>query len=451
MKSIILFFIGVTISFTSLSQNSCSNPDTIVTGGYYVFPLDTNAGNAPAGPDYGCLSAMPNPIYFFTEICSVGNLQISLSTIGSAADIDFICWGPMTGITNLSDMCTQVSTGSIGHVDCSYSIGGFEIVDIPNGLPGQFYLIMVTNFNSVNDSLTVQQTGGNAVTCDSIGGIPVACGTPPLGVCEVTMNDSATHCKILWEKIPGLVVDYYYIHRLNAQSNYVIIDSIPENDSSFYVDYSSVPSSQPYRYMINYRDSCGNISDPYNGGQTPPHQSIHLQASPGFNAVNLDWDAYIGLNFSTYYIFRGIDPFNMTIIDSISSAFTSYTDLNPNVGEPCYQVGFINPDPCLITRSGEIPVVSNVFNTDPLSINEFFQPEMSVFPNPAEDKITVKTSRIMNGSVLRLTDISGRTVYTAILNGNEIIIPVHEFSKGIYSIILESKEVIWKAEKLILN
>lgn len=445
MKTLI-FIILCFSAFKLNAQNSCSNPDTIATGQTYIKALPINAGNAPAGPNYSCLASQVNPLWMFVEICQPGNMTISMDSQSSANDIDFICWGPVTGISNLTDLCTQVSTGTIAVEDCSFSTAGVEYCDITNALGGEFYLIMVTNYSNQPGNVTVSQISGTAITCDSAGLATQFCGNYNLPPCEVTMNDSSNRCKILWEKIAGLAVDQYYIYRLNANSVYDLIDSIPENDSSFYIDYSSNPSTQPYRYKLGYKDTCGDISS-----LSGYHQSIHLQVMPGFNSVNLDWDSYIGLSFPTYYIMRGTDPFNMNIIDSVSSAFTSFTDFNAIPSEPYYQVGFVNPDPCEVTRSPEMLVVSNVFNIGTNGIEEITTNDFVIQPNPAEDLIYIHNKMSRDITTISISDITGRKIKEwSDLNNSSEQLDISEISVGSYLLIIHSqgKQVV---QKLIIR
>ncbi len=126
------------------------------------FPNVTGQPNTNGGGIYGCLATIPNPNWFYLQIQNPGTLAITISQMsngGAPTDVDFVCWGPFT---NLATACSQISANNI--IDCSYSTAAVEILDIPNALVGQFYILLVTNFNGSAGTITYQQTGGTAST-----------------------------------------------------------------------------------------------------------------------------------------------------------------------------------------------------------------------------------------------------------------------------------------------
>lgn len=442
MKNLFLLLISCCVlgNFAS-AQNSCANPDTLISGQVFNGVLPVSTGSAPIGPNYSCLGSQNNPYWLFVETCDPGQQTWTLTASdlsGTGVDIDFICWGPITGVTALSDLCTQVSLGTMPVVDCSYNTSGNETIEIPNSQAGEFYLIMITNFSNIPGIFTLNQTAGIGQSCNAVSPTQY-CGVETIPVCELTMNDSANHCKILWEKPIGLSVDQFYIYRLNSMSVFQLIDSISDSDSSFYIDYTSNPAIQSYRYKINYKDTCGNI-----GNLSSYHQSIHLQSSPGFNSVHLNWNNYFGFSYPSYYILRGTDPFSMIVIDSISSAFLTYTDVNPIPGQNYYQIGITNPDPCFVSRD-QMFVVSNISSSITNSVEEIHNFEFSMYPNPADQFITITSTKTeFNFSVI---DINGRTI---ILNSSNAKkrheISTSNLANGIYLVKIEigDSEIIKK-------
>lgn len=430
----------LSVNVFSQIQNSCSDPYVYNSIPGFTTPMPTT-GNAQVGPNYGCLATQPNPLWLLIPICSAGDLTIEMSNTGGS-DLDFNVWGPFTGMS-APTICNNLWGSGI---DCSYSVSGNDTINIPPSVSGDYYMVLITNFGGSVTDVVLNTVGGTAVSDTSCYAFGLSCTPESLPICEITVNDSANHCKILWEKPTTVAVDKYYIQRLNSMSVYELIDSIPDSDSSYYIDYTSWPSTQPYRYKIYYEDSCGNQSI-----SSGLHQSIHLQASPGFNSVNLDWDEYIGLFFPTYYVLRGTDPFNMNIIDSIASAFTSYTDYNSTPGEPCYQVGFTNPDPCMVTRSNEILVYSNVFNTGINGVDELTDPTFSVSPNPAEDKIRIAAGSHQNIDAFEIHDLTGRLILSQNnLNRNYTEANVSFIAAGTYLLLVKTQGK-YAVQKLIIR
>jgi uncharacterized repeat protein (TIGR01451 family) len=134
--------------------------------------LNTFQGiTAEAGNNYGCLNSQPNPTWFYLPVSSAGNLQFlieqssNINFTTANLDVDFICYGPFTSPT----VGCNAPLSSI--IDCSYSGASTEIVDIPNAQPGQYYLIMVTNFSNQPGYIRINQLAGSnqgALDCSGL-------------------------------------------------------------------------------------------------------------------------------------------------------------------------------------------------------------------------------------------------------------------------------------------
>lgn len=133
--------------------------------------LNTFQGiTAEAGNNYGCLGSQPNPTWFYLPVSTAGNLQFQIQQStdinfpSANLDVDFICYGPFTSPT----AGCGASLSSI--VDCSYSAASIETVNIYNAQPGQYYLIMVTNFSNQPGYIKItQQAGANQGALDCSG------------------------------------------------------------------------------------------------------------------------------------------------------------------------------------------------------------------------------------------------------------------------------------------
>ena len=134
-------------------------------------------------PNYGCIGGFtPGPAWFYMQVGVAGNITMLIS---AGYDVDFVCWGPFTSLT---DGCaTGLTAGKI--VDCSFSASGTEICDILNAQVGEIYILLITNFASGSGIITLQQTGGNGQTnCD----IVVHCSMIAMTATPTTCN-SATN------------------------------------------------------------------------------------------------------------------------------------------------------------------------------------------------------------------------------------------------------------------
>jgi len=150
----------------------------------------SGGGNTTGGGIYGCLVLIPNPTYYYLQIQTSGSIQITISqvsTAGAGIDVDFVIWGPFT---SPGAACGQLSAANI--VDCSYSTAAVEQVDIPNAIAGQYYILLVTNFNGGAGAITYQQTGGTGssacctINATNSGAVCAGSGTLNLNASTVT-------------------------------------------------------------------------------------------------------------------------------------------------------------------------------------------------------------------------------------------------------------------------
>ncbi len=168
-------------------------------------------------------------------------------------------------------------------------------------------------------------------------------------ICVVTVDSFTNKNLIAWERTGGKNTDFYKIYRETTQAGvYAEIGKQPFNKTSVFVDYGSNPKVKSDRYKITVVDSCGTESDL---ASAPFHKTMHLTANKGTaNEINLIWEHYEGLNFQTYKIYRGTNPSNLQLLDSIQSTNFTYTDQNPPTSTAVYyQVSIVMPDTCTPT------------------------------------------------------------------------------------------------------
>jgi len=73
---------------------------------------------------------------------------------------------------------------------------------------------------------------------------------------------------------------------------------------------------------------------------------------------------------------------------------------------------------------------------------------ISVYPNPASDLITIKVNSILLGSALVITDHTGRQVFTKKINNKLTLLNISQFESGVYLFqVGEQREQIFKVLK----
>ena len=141
--------------------------------------------NVYGGTDFtpvGCLGSIPNASYFYMVIDQPGDLYFNIDQedlFGNPIDVDFIAWGPFTDIndanTNISytdcATCPNNTTDPTFYpyaadtiTDCSFDIAPTELMTILNALPGQVYVVLITNYDSDEGIINFQQSGGGGTT-----------------------------------------------------------------------------------------------------------------------------------------------------------------------------------------------------------------------------------------------------------------------------------------------
>lgn len=149
-----------------MTGENCANANPFCTGTNYNFPNSTGVQSLGGGGIYGCLGSTPNPVWYYMQVATAGNIDITINQVsngGTPIDVDFIAWGPFT---SLAQGCGSLSTSN--DVDCSYSTSATEICNIPNAQVGQFYILLMTNFNGAAGHISFSQTGGAGSTNCSI-------------------------------------------------------------------------------------------------------------------------------------------------------------------------------------------------------------------------------------------------------------------------------------------
>ncbi len=126
------------------------------------FPGNVSGGSAEPGAYYGCLVLQPNPSWFYMKILNSGSLLISIRSV-PVLDIDFACWGPFTSPTT---PCVAELTSS-KMIACGYSPQQTETCFIPNGITGEYYILLTTNYSNQACNINLSQTGGSG-TLDCI-------------------------------------------------------------------------------------------------------------------------------------------------------------------------------------------------------------------------------------------------------------------------------------------
>ncbi len=208
-----------TTSGSPCSQQTAANPFCTDENPYGITYSSGTGSNTAAsffgvnsGSGIGCLGSTPRPAWYYMQIDNPGDLLIHIQQFnqyGSGIDVDFACWGPFQA-SSQSDFLDQLCCGyysftdsylSSHHptdgnhdngqwggypdgtmIDCSYNSAYTEWCFIPNAQSGQWYLLLITNYNGSAGTITFSPVAASSTAstnCNLLA--PISYNSP---VCE---------------------------------------------------------------------------------------------------------------------------------------------------------------------------------------------------------------------------------------------------------------------------
>lgn len=264
--------------------------------------------------------------------------------------------------------------------------------------------------------------------------------TPKTEVCLVSVDSASTHNIVIWDKPVTSLIDRFNIYRETTTNNYQQITTVLYDSLNEFHDFDSDPNSTTYKYKVSTTDQCG-----FESAKSDYHNTIHLQNLGG---GNLQWTQYGIENSGTPVIYYRIyrDDFGTNNFQPINSAIpggnTTYTDANFSSYPDARYVVDVNWNiACTPFRDTESTTRSNVLSLNPDGVEEWNANKVSVYPNPANETVTVEFSAISTITELEITNMLGEIVYSESLSGKAISekqIDVSTLADGVYTLRIKS-------------
>ncbi len=359
MKNIYIFIL-LFFSFNIFSQNgasTCSVSEPMCSDNNGVKIFNNVTGSNDAGQT-ACLDTTPNSAWFYIKVDSPGDLkfQIIQSTdfdansnpTGTPIDVDFAAWGPFTSsdsnCSTIAKQCKDSNGNTItcpsnidspnfyinnldntNIIDCSYSAETRETFSINNAQAGQFYLLLITNFDNVPGKIKLEQTnfsdsGSGATDCTIISGELGADQT----VCNgktITLDGTPTN---------GTVTSYEW--QINTGTGFTTIAG--ETNATLVINNNK---SGTYRVIIKDSNGATGTDDvvinflPVPSATKPADIFFCDVDNDGFNSFDLQTDV-------TPLILNGKDP---AIFDIVY--YLSQTDADNNTTANALTNPYTNP------------------------------------------------------------------------------------------------------------
>ncbi len=487
MKRTVLLLLAMFCAVVLSAQGtSCDSATLFCMSSNTIYPASTGVTSPAYGayPNYGCLCTMPNPMYYYLQISSPGNIVVNISST-PAHDVDFICWGPFT---SLADVCANGLTGNCntcysgcpnnttdsvfypsGNIaDCSYSVNSSENCHINNALTGQLYILLVTNYSDQACNISFSQAnlnipGAGATLCGYFPIPFVHNGPSCLGDTIRLFADTIAGASYNWFGPDSWTVDIQNPIRLNAtpamSGNYICY--ISKDTSMLAIDTTVVAIHPNPTVTVTSDTICvGGIAK--------------LTAS---GALNYIWGNFMTDNpimvspiYTTIYPVCGIDSNNCvgfanakvflyTIVPTIyqsgivlisSSVIDNQWQLNgqsiPGAINQTYTIPVNNADTLCYTvtvTSYGCSLTSDTICILPVGILETVDKGLNIYPNPFKDELTVETTSTKEQK-LEILNLIGQTVYTSVIT-KKAVVKTGAFPVGVYFIKLSTdKETVVK-------
>ena len=236
----------------------------------------------------------------------------------------------------------------------------------------------------------------NGVTLSDTQQVEVELITDVVDICYVTAYWNDPTKNRVWvttnPELNGLNVVQHEVLRENFSGEYELIGIITPPENAF-LDVSSNNNAQSYRYKVRTLNTCGEIFETQDY-----HKTILLQSSISTdNTVNLSWNPYLGLSYSSYDIYRRLNGGNWEQIASLASTNTSYNDTSANVIDNFYEYYIAITVP---SCNGSSPLQgftlrSNFNYVNPnlvIKDNTLLSKSIFLYPNPASGIINISSS-----------------------------------------------------------
>lgn len=159
---------------------------------------------------------------------------------------------------------------------------------------------------------------------------------PAAEIKSVESNDK--YYLVNWSTdVPSMVSKVEVSRETNRLNQFEVLDIVPVGNAT-YVDLTSDNRVQPQRYRIRLIAENEMQHSDYSAAHNPLHVMINKTADKKGN--NLMWNAYEGLEVTSYIIMRGSSEKNLKAIATISGSQQNYTDYDAPAGVSYYAVKF---------------------------------------------------------------------------------------------------------------
>ncbi|WP_173003154.1 Ig-like domain-containing protein [Chitinophaga sp. SYP-B3965] len=241
----------------AMAQATCSDPQRVCET--INFPAKTNTTSLGT---IRCLVTTPNPTYLFFEVATAGNATIR-ETNSTNVDVDFTLLGPYSSVSNMLAACGNLLGNAQPVESCSYSTNASENITFTGAVVGEFYLLIITNFENKATNINLAKTAGSGnatFKCCTLDATAVATPDCTGSSGSITVTATNTSTNVQYSKDNGATFQTSNVFNGLTPATY----SLVVKDDSRCVKYLTATVAQPVQNNI----------------VTPPSQDLCINTQP---------------------------------------------------------------------------------------------------------------------------------------------------------------------------
>ena len=260
-----------------------------------------------------------------------------------------------------------------------------------------------------------------------------------LALASVTESNSVI---LRWNKTDNQGTASYRIYR-DSGDGFSQIATVGFNNESMYEDTAVNVAEHYYKYKVTAVSNCGDESD-----VNDFHRTIVLAAiCDNNNVCNLNWSPYMGITETFTYLLAGDSPETLEVVDSMLFNTYNYIQMNQYEGGTYYRIMIKMSHPLVLGDVTYDRIYSNIVrcggnDEPPVTADELKVMDISAYPNPFNDEITIEFS--INGAEMVAYEVVN-TLGQIVIEGKHVESPIKfgtELNAGMYFVRLRAGDEV---------
>lgn len=291
----------------------------------------------------------------------------------------------------------------------------------------------------------------------------------------VTVDSIGMNNEIFWDKSLFPEADTFIVYRQTnfGPNPYTPLIRLHKNAASSYLDtsrfgaYNGDPNTTSYKYKLQYRDTCGNLSS-----MSSYHETVHVQDQQNgnfsWNPYFVEWGGAISVGYILvrYNVLTGItntvgmsggtnytDPTYAAVSATGNTKWYVYVDgfsCNVNQSSKGFSTAAVK------TRTKSNNTNEKQFpggNGSPTKLEEQYLliGNVQLYPNPASDELIIHSGGEFHQVLLKVSDLTGRVVLEQSIEGSIFKLNTRNLVNGSYLVSLLPEGKAGRTFKVIIQ